>query len=148
MELPGPAKLLSTGTGSPERRLNHHPWTCLKTCWMQRSGTWFCGGLLELRVGWLGCGWTWWPWRCFPIWAVLWFYDYDTPLLYVCYISLFVVFFVLFKKKKKTSFLTSNSACRLISSARCLLKINSASLATLTKWSFIFWLNNLWTENI
>ena len=49
---------------------------------------------------------------------------------------------------KEISFLTSNSAWRLISSALCLLKINSASLATLTKWSFIVWLSNLRTENI
>lgn len=43
------------------------------------------------------------------------------------------------------SFLTSNSAWRLISSALCLLKIKSASLATLTKCSFMVWLSNLRT---
>jgi len=40
--------LLSTGMGSPGRRLSHHPWMCLKTIWMWCSGTRFSGGLLEL----------------------------------------------------------------------------------------------------
>ena len=31
--------LLSTGIGSPERWLSHHPWMCLKTIWMWCSGT-------------------------------------------------------------------------------------------------------------
>lgn len=44
-----------------------------------------------------------------------------------------------------TSFprLTSNSACLWMSSALCRLRINSASLATRTRWSFMVWLSNL-----
>ena len=49
--------LLSTGIGSPGGWLSHHPWMCLKTVWMWRSGTRFSGGLL-VRVVWLGHGWT------------------------------------------------------------------------------------------
>lgn len=39
--------------------------------------------------------------------------------------------------------LTSNSACLCTSSALCLFKINSASFATRTIWSFIAWHSNL-----
>ena len=37
--------LLSTGIGSRERWLSHHPWMCLKTAWMWCSGTRFSEGL-------------------------------------------------------------------------------------------------------
>ena len=39
--------------------------------------------------------------------------------------------------------LTSNSACLWMSSALCRLRINSASLATRTRWSFMVWLSSL-----
>ena len=66
--------LLSTGIGSPERWLSHHPCMCLKTVWMWCSGTWFSRGLL-VRVVWLDCGWIQWSLRSFPTWAILWFYE-------------------------------------------------------------------------
>jgi len=66
--------LLSTGIGSPGRRLSHHPWMCSKTVWMWCSGTWLREGLL-VRVVWLGRGWTRWSLRSFPTWEILWFYD-------------------------------------------------------------------------
>ena len=71
--------LLSTGIGSPGRWLIHHPWMCLKTVWMWCSGMWFSRGLF-VRVGWAGHGWTWWPLRSFPTWAILWSYDLQRPL--------------------------------------------------------------------
>ena len=65
---------LSTGIGSPGRWLSHHPWMCLKTVWMWRSGPWFSRGLL-IKVVWLGCGWTRWSLRSLPTWAILRFCD-------------------------------------------------------------------------
>lgn len=45
-----------------------------------------------------------------------------------------------------TGWLTSNSACLCTSSALCLLRMNSASLATRTMWSFMAWHRSLSIE--
>jgi len=68
-------ELISTGIGSPGRWLSHHPWMCLKTVWIWQ-GTWVeTWAERVVSVVWLGHGWTQWPSRSFPAWAILWFYD-------------------------------------------------------------------------
>jgi len=45
------------------------------------TGTWFSRGLL-VRVAWLSCGWTRWSLRSFPTWAILWFQQINTNMVW------------------------------------------------------------------
>lgn len=58
--------------------------------------------------------------------------------------STLLVQYIVNSIREETVVSTSNSACLWTSSARCLFRMNSASLATRTMWSFMAWHSNLW----